>query len=96
MADYALSNRVDETYMLMTLVSILQDSSGKCPSPLSRIRDYLSRLPNDGDSPFLKTPSLRFCRFVIVHDLPSQGYRSHSDHLQSPCLLISATKKIHD
>lgn len=87
MADYALSNRVDETYMLMTLCPIKMDRGS---SLQSRIREVFDKLGEGDASPFRRVPGLHFCRFVIIYDLPHEGYPTKRDHLNSPYLMMSA------
>lgn len=91
MANYALGNRVDASYTLMTLTPILNiRPEGNNPSHQARIREYFAKLPNGEASPFRKIPTLHLCRFVIVSDLPNQGFPSETDHLNSPYLLMVA------
>ncbi len=92
MADYALSNRIDASYMLTTLVPILAtEPAYNQPSFQTRIRRFLAELPTGDASPFLRIPTLHFCRFVVIYDLPCQGYPVATDHLNSPYLLMAAT-----
>jgi hypothetical protein len=87
MASYALDNRVLETYMLMTLCPI---KSNLGSSRQTRLREVFDGLGLGEASPFRKIPMLHFVRFVIVYDVPGEGYPTKRDHLQSPYLLMSA------
>ncbi len=92
MASYALGNQLEETYMLMTLSPVVvvgHQEDG--PSFQDHLRQLLTELPRAAQSPFEKIPSLHFCRFVIIGDVPCEGFPAETDHLNSPYLLMSAS-----
>lgn len=90
MAGFAIGNRVDETFMLMTLIPIQPTPPGG-PNYSLRIRDYLDSLGRDHASPFRKVAALHFCRFVIIDGLPNEGYQTEADNLHSEYLMLDAS-----
>src|SRR5262245_46366742 len=90
MPDFAVGNRVGESYCLTALTPILRDAPGAPVSYQARLREVLSQLPDGAESPFARVPTIHLCRLVIIEDSRYEGSPTKKDHFRNPYLLLSA------
>jgi hypothetical protein len=90
MADFAVGNKVGVSYCLTVLTPILRDALGAPVSYRARLRELLSQLPDEAESPFARVSTIHLCRLLIIEDSRYEGSPTKKDHFRDAYLLMSA------
>jgi hypothetical protein len=84
-----MANQSGSIYGLTLLCPILNDENAR-PSHDLQIRDYLSKLTADSESPFAVAPGTHLARLVVMDDVIYVGMPACEEHLQSKYLVLES------
>lgn len=87
MSDFVLGNQNGPSYLFMALCPISPDLLDGEGAPVAEMRRYFNNLPQGTASPFATVSTIHLARFVVVDDLPFEGFPQHHDRLGVPYLL---------
>ncbi len=82
-----MANTVGQAYGL----TVLSPIRGDLVNGVSRarlLRTQLAALPNGPDSPFARLPMMHFARWVVIDELPVEGFPAKDDQLANAWLLF--------
>ena len=74
----------------LTLLCPIINGSQDDQSYDEKLRDYLEKLPIDGESPMAKVPNTYLARFYILNDVFFEGFPIEEEHLKSKYLVFSS------
>ena len=89
MPDFVLGNQNGPSYCFMTLCPIQADVLDGAGAPVAELRSLLNNIPQGPKSPFASVPTIHLARFVVIDNLPFEGFPQHEDLLGVPYLLCS-------
>lgn len=84
-----MANQNGSIYGLTLLCPILNDESAR-PSHDLQIREYLSKLTADSESPFAVAPGTHLARLVVMDDVIYVGMPACEEHLKSKYLVLES------
>ena len=84
MADFVLGNQNGPSYCFMNLCPIAPDAMEGQGAPLLELRRFLGSIPQGNQSPLAGVTTIHLARFVIVDNLPYEGYPQKFDRLGVP------------
>jgi hypothetical protein len=89
MSDFVSGNQNGPSYCFMTLCPTTPDTLDGEGAPVAELRSFLNNVPQGPSSPFAAVPTIHLARFVVIDDLPYEGFPQHVDRLGVPYLLCS-------